>query len=251
MGLTARYRSFTFPEGRWSISKTLQGNENPAKQELTVTHRVAIDGRLQATSAAGIEAQYALLSAAYAVNGGDFLVFLPTGARSDQLSLLSLDALGGVRVTQKPSLGSLENAQYVTYLPVTITLEAEYVSGNSPLNALSSFEESLSFEGGGPVQDWYRPIKGTPSKGIVRQADTYRATQTGKAVGYFDYPRLGTTAGAPPPIFGIDALNRNPQVSLGSPEKLGSSYVNFPVSWTYEFESATPLFGTPNRWPIG
>lgn len=249
--MQAKYNTFTFPEGRWSIVKTIQSNENDARQELTVTHRVEIDGRLQATSAAGIEAQYSLLTAAYNTNNFDFIVYLPTGAVSDRLSLLKEGAIGGVRVTQKPSIGPLENGQYVTYLPVKITLEAEYVSANAPTVMLSAFEETLSFEGGGPIYDWYRPIKGYPSKGVVAQADTYRAIQSGRAVGYLDYPRLGTISGAPAPIFGIANLNRNPRVSRGNAEKRGSTYINFPVTWEYSFESASPLFGSPNAWPIG
>lgn len=249
--MRAKYNSFTFPEGRWSISKTITSKENDAQQEIAVVHRVEIDGRLQAATPAAIEAQYTLLATAYASNGFDFLVYLPTGAISERLSLLSNDAKGGVRVLQKPSISSLENGQYATYLPVKIVLEAEYDSPNAPTTLLVSFEETLHFEGGGPIYDWYRPIKGFPTKGMVRQADTYRAVQSGTAVGYNQYPSLGTISGAPPPIFGINKLNKNPQVSLGTPTDVkGGSYNSWPISWTYEFESATPLFGTPTLWPL-
>jgi hypothetical protein len=247
--MRARYNGFTFPEGRWSISKTISSNENAAKQEITVIHRVDIDGRLQGTSPSQIEAQYNLLNAAYSVNGFDFTVFLPTGGLSNRLSLSARDAIGGVRVVQKPSIGQLENGQYVTYLPVKISLEAEYGSDNAPINALVSFQENLRFDGGGPISAWYRPIKGRPTKGMVRQADTYRAVQSGSAVGFSDYPQLGTISGAPPPIFGINMLNKNPDVNLGTPELRGRVYINWPIEWTYEFESSSPLFGTPNRWP--
>lgn len=246
--MRARYNGYTLPEGRWSISKSITSNENEAKQELSQIHTISIDGRLQGASAAAIEAQYSLITAAYAYNGFDFVVFLPSGAISDRLSLLTRDAIGGVRVTQKPSVESLENAQYTTYLPIKLVLEAEYPNAGIS-SALVSFRETVTFEGGGPVLDWYRPIRGVPTKGIVRQIDTYRAVQSGEAVGYADYPRLGTTAGPPAPIWGIQNLNKNPQVTLGSPERRGSTYINFPLQWSYEFESATPLFGRPNLWP--
>lgn len=249
--MRAKYNNYVLPEGRWNISKTMTSNENAARQELTITHQVSIDGMLQGASAAVIEAQYTLLMLAYSVNNFDFIVYLPSGIISQRLSLFALGSLGGVRVMQKPSLQGLENAQYTTYLPVKIALEAEYGSDNAPDKALSSFDETLNFDGGGPLFDWYRPIKGLPTKGQVRQADTYRAVQSGKATGFGSYPQLGTVSGAPSPIFGIDALNKNPQVSLGSPEKRGSVYINWPISWEYSFESASPLFGVPNRWPIG
>jgi hypothetical protein len=246
--MRAKYNTYTLPEGRWSISKVMHSNENTARQEMTVTHKVDIDGHLSGANAAAIEAQYTLLTAAYATNGFDFIVFLPSGRISDRLSLLSRGSLAGVRVMQKPSIQSLEHGQYALYLPVKISLEAEYISGTSAM--LTAFEETLDFEGGGPLFDWYRPIRGLPSKGFVRQADTYRATQSGKAVGFGDYPSLGTISGAPGPIFGIELLNRNPKVSRGSPEKRGLVYINWPISWTYEFESSSPLFGSPNRWPF-
>lgn len=246
--MRAKYNTFTFPDGRWSISKSITSNENEAHQELSTIHRVDIDGRLQADSAALIEAQYTLLTRAYSVNGEDFLVFLPTGGISERLSLRSAGSLGGVRVIQKPSIEGLENGQYTTYLPVKISLEAEYPSTNSDI-LLTSFRETVNFEGGGPVHGWYRPIRGLPTKGIVRQLDTYRATQSGSAVGYLDYPRLGTIAGAPPPIWGFQHLNANPRVSRDSAELHNGSYINWPITWSYEFESATPLFGSPNLWP--
>lgn len=246
--MRARYNGYTLPEGRWNISKQISTTFNEAKQALSSIHTISIDGRLQGTNAAAIEAQYTLITAAYASNGFDFVVFLPTGAISERLSLLTRDAIGGVRVTQNPSVESLENAQYTTYLPIRIMLEAEYpAAGVSSL--LVSFRESVAFEGGGPVLDWYRPIVGVPTRGIVRQIDTYRAVQSGEAVGYSDYPRLGTPAGAPPPIWGIQNLNRNPQITQGSPERRGGTYLNFPLQWSYEFESASPLFGSPNLWP--
>ncbi len=122
--MQASYNSHTLPEGRWSITKTLTSNENAARQELTVIHRIEIDGQLQGAGSTAIETAFVAIHNAYSVNGGDFIVTLPDSSISDRLSLYSSLAIGGVRVLQKPSLSSLANGQYATYLPVKIILES-------------------------------------------------------------------------------------------------------------------------------
>ncbi len=72
----------------------------------------------------------------------------------------------------------------------------------------------------------------------------YRATQTGQAVGLYGYPPV------PPPLF-PGKLEEGGRPTLGSPRLRNGVYVDWPVSWSYSFVSATPLVGFPNRWPAG
>lgn len=162
----------------------------------------------------------------------------PAGA--SQLSLLNLNSIDGVKIIQRPSFPTLQNAAYVTWLPFTFVLEAEYPV-NDAASILLEFEETVTFEGGGPVFGWWKPLVGFPVRQQVRMADTYRATQAGRAVGYLGRP----PAAAP---LWLGALNRFPGYSIRSPRRRGNSFINYETTWQYEFESAVPLQGNPSAW---
>jgi hypothetical protein len=80
-----------------------------------------------------------------------------------------------------------------------------------------------------------------PQKQKIYTYSTYSATQRGEVVGYRAYPQV------PNAIF-PNALMKAPVIERQSPRRRGNGYEEFPVSYTYEFQSATPLVGKPNVW---
>jgi hypothetical protein len=207
--------------------------------------RWTITGDILGGSAAEIDTAVTLLIDAYeAGTTGDLILTLPSGASAYAVSALAGDALGGqLVVTRPPSFPTMANAGYVTTLPFSIE-----VGGRFPLSdvsvALRSFSESLTFSGGGPQFAHLELITGRPRAQRVRDSTIYRATQAGQAVGIYRYPQR------PSPIW-PQAQVVSPVRQVDSPSRIGGVYTDFPISWSYEFESAYPLFGTPNPWGLG
>lgn len=179
------------------------------------------------------------VKAAYA-DGADFRILLPDGSQSAH-SLLSGQCLGGTRIVNPPSFPDFSAAAGVTYLRFTATVEGEVIASN-PATSLLSFEESLSFTGGGPLTGFIEVLNGPPIEQTLRQQTVYRATQTGSAVGYGSYPAPAA------PLWPANEIVPSRRITPRSPKRKGNTYTEFPVSWSYEFHSASALSGTPHFW---
>lgn len=227
--------------GRIAVSTEVEAVENDAKQVISRIERRIIEGRLGGTTTlAAMDEKVRRLKNAFSVNGRNFSVYLPGGSVLSQLSLLNTGSLAGVRVKSGPNLQAA-GASYVTWQPYTVTLEAEYpVAGVELL--YRDFEETIEVEGGGRVDGWLKPLNGSPIRQTLMQQDTYRARQSGTAVGLYARP-------APPPPIWPAFLTRGPRFSKKNPKPRGSFNQDFAISWSYEFESNVPLAGEPHQWP--
>lgn len=239
--MISKYGTYAFGEGRCNISRSIRNVENDARQVVSQIVRLEVEARLGGTTtAAAMDTAVRNLLTAFESNGKDFVVYLPDGSTASQLSLYSAPAMGGVRVIEGPTLPSLANAAYVTWLPVTFVLEAEYPADNAG-GLLLDFEETITFEGGGPQYGWLKPLVGVPQRQLLRQRDTYRATQSGFSIGAFARP-------LPPNPLWLNALMKNPSAIKRSPKRRGGTYTDFYTAWEYTFESDSPLVGNPNVW---
>lgn len=236
--MVPKYGNYAHPIGECEISLTADVVENDAYEPIEVIRRVQVSGLLLADSPAAMNAKVSALQAAYSANGYDFRVYLPNGTTVSRLTLLNAGSNGGVRITQLPSFPSIAGAGYVTNLKYTLALEARYPVANSS-SLLKSFEETLTFEGGGPVYGWLKPLAGKPVKQLLRQNDTYRATQTGSAVGAYSRP-------SPPSPLWASSMLVAPTTTKRSPLRRGSGFVDYGISWSYQFESDSPLRAEPN-----
>lgn len=233
---------YTFPLGAADLAITREVLENEAEQPYASRDRWAFDILLIGTSPADIDAKVALLNTAFNSNGKDFILTMPNGTTNSQHVLLNSGSSGGTKIRRRPSVTTFQGAGGVTNIRMTAEVEAEYpVAGSGSL--YRSFEESLSFEGGGQQVGFLLPLYGSPQKQVLRQRDSYRVTQAGSAVGLYSRPSV------PPPLFAAHQL-RAVQGVKRSPRLRGSSYEDFGTSWNYFFESATPILGEPNQWPL-
>jgi hypothetical protein len=92
----------------------------------------------------------------------------------------------------------------------------------------------------------YLPVLNGPAiKQMVQQQTTYRVTQSGRAVGYMGYPFPAA------PIWPDAWHSDSSSVTRKLPRLSGSGSsaveTEFEVTWSYQFESASPLLGQSTR----
>lgn len=225
------------------VSKSPRFNEGG--QQVSVIEHWDITGFIQAASQAALTSALAALATAYATNGQDLTLLLDDGVTPTHHRIVNANTLGGVRVVQGPNFPQGVGAEYSTFRSYSISLEAEIpVSGATSL--LIFFEEMLSFKGGGQRFVHLQTLTGSPQKQIVAASTPYMATQSGRSVGYGGYPAV------PSPLWPSSEQRDQRDVAYKSPKRSGPvgspNYSEYEVSWSYHFEDAAALSGTPNVW---
>lgn len=192
---------------------------------------------------ADLTAQRAALEAALSVPRQEFRLVQDDGNAA--LRLAPGLALKGPNVTAGPDYPGQAGAEYVAFQTFSFTVEAEYPAPNAGPGGgiLVSFDETLSFDGGGPELGWCQPVDAPPVRQQLLSATPYRATQGGTAVSLRGYPT------PPAPLFpgDLDRPKANPvksRFTRGGPRGL-----EFVITWAYQFSSARPLDGSPNAIP--
>lgn len=189
-----------------------------------------------------ITAKILAMEAAYKQRGVDVRLLTSAGGATAH-KMLHADTINGVRVVALPSFPEGSGAEYTTWRSNTIVLEADFpVNANDPGTQILEWQETLEMWGGGPLWMYTAPIAGVPVRQTVRLATTFKATQQGSAVGFLGYPTV------PAPIF-PGALMERPRITLSAPRGVQGSAQEFPVSWSYVFESPFPLTGKPTYQP--
>ena len=191
-------------------------------------------------SAVTMAANLARLEQAFSSNGKDLKLLLANGTPSHHV-LLNSQTIGGTRITKRPSYPEGKGYQYGTFR--TVDFEVAALVPVSNRSSLTSFIETLSTEGGGPRYGHLEPLTGSPIKQLLKRNTIWRAVQQGSAVGRDGWPQ-------PPAPLWPDALV-DPQgfgIQKQSPSRIGDSWVNYQVSWTYLFEAASRRIGNPNFW---
>jgi hypothetical protein len=151
-----------------------------------------------------------------------------------------IPTFGNIRVTKPPSYMRYQNGEHVSYRTGTVELEAVLrLIPDDPFHVLE-FSESIDLEGGGPVFGHLQPNEGLAVKQRLRTNELWRGTQSGRIVHLRDYGSI------PRPIW-PGALVGRPKLRAETPRRVGTEYIGFPTSYTYTYESATPLNGEPTR----
>jgi hypothetical protein len=174
---------------------------------------------------------------------GDLVLKQDSGAYSG-LALVNSNSISGVVIDSGPTFTEAEGSEYVNRRTVEFTGVAEYVIANTK-TAIVSWKESLVFTGtGGPVTRWRPSVNTKPIQQQIYPFSTYKLVQTGRAVGHRAYPVQPTPFFAYP----IEQVDRR-RVINEAPTRIGkaqSSLVNYPITWEYYYESASPLVAVPN-----
>lgn len=214
---------------------------NEGGQNLGYKETWRIGGMILGTSASDVSAKAATLKGAYLTNGWDLGLYLDDNTLTNHY-MTSSRARGGTRVVEGVSFPKGDGTEAATTRSYSITVEGEFLDTSV---RFISWSETLNFEGGGPLFAHLQTLNGLPQKQKLCEATPYRVTQSGEAVGMFDYP-------LPAPPIWYSALKQNPTIVKTNPRRFGipgrPEYYEFKISWNYIFESATPLNGNPTRW---
>lgn len=209
-----------------------------------IRERWRIDGVLQAESPVAVTRAIQELQTAYARQAQDVALYLPDGTTPSAHVISSRDTIGGVRVTRPPSFPQGRGAEYSTFRSYTIELEAD-LPVSREANLWLRWEEALSFSGGGPRWVYLATLAGPPVRQQVQEATPYRATQSGRAVGYREYPTPAA------PIWLAAWHQDTSTITRRLPRRIGSgaaaTETEFEITWLYQFESAAPLVAQPSR----
>lgn len=237
-----KYRNYTHPAGTVAVAITQQGLFTPAQHWWATRHVWQITATITGSSAATVDTAVREMQSAYSVQGGDLLLLLPDGTPSTH-QLLNASCHGGTRV-MGGSFPDGRGAEGVTYRTVQVTVEGDVPLSTANLaSQLMSFSESVQTSGGGPRFGHLESVTGRPQKQRLRRFTTVRAVQSGQAVGLYAYPTV------PTPIWPGQQVEQA-QIRRQTPKRVGSDQIEYPVTWSYRFESSFPLIGTPNVWGV-
>ncbi len=157
---------------------------------------------------------------------------------------LGFGSLTGVRITAGPNFDRAQGAEYATLRHFTFSAEAEYVYRNSN-GLLLDFTETLSITPPGPLYVCKNAINGPAQRQLVYPLMPCKATQSGSATGYRQYPEALARVLAWP-----FALKKPAPLVRTNPERKGTGYQGYKISWNYEYEYPTILAGIPRLWII-
>lgn len=237
-----KWGDYTHPLGEPQITITRQ--PILAESGIPVAHTVTwdIQGKLLGSGQADLDAKIAALNSAYAKQNQDLVLLRSDGQTDSQHSLRRADTRGGTWVVSGPNFPDGGGAEYATVRTFQLQIQAE-VPVTNPQTTFVSFEESLRLSGGGPLFSHVETAFGFPVRQQLRANTTFRAVQSGSAIGYRNYPPV------PGPLFGYGNLTHEPVITRVSPKRVGTAHHQYRVSWQYEFESAFPLSGLPHISP--
>lgn len=230
--LQLRYGSYAHDFGEVSVVIE-RSTEYAARGVYKRVETWSIEGRKVGSSASDLTTKLTAMEAAYAFNSRDVLLIDENGGQTVH-RIASAATLGGVQVVQPPSYPDGSGAQYATFRDYTIVLRAEFLITTGVIAGVVEYQESVSLSGGGPVRVVLELDEGDPVEQIVRDRTAYQATQSGSLRSLIANP-------TPPKPLWPDKLQGNPRIVRGTPDETNGVAVVFPLSWSYEFLSATPL----------
>ncbi len=230
-----KYGSYAHDSGEVTIIVSKEKMYAETGQQTGYTERWTIRGVLHADTIDQLTTALAALELAYSVNGRDLVFYKDDGVTPTVHGLTSRNTSSGVRIT-KFSYPIGEGAEYVTSRTYEIEAEASIITANAEFD---SWTETINLRGGGPRFVYLQTLTGQPQKQQVAQSTPYFATQSGTAVGLLRYPRY------PAPMFPEHEHTDQRSQTQVSPEVQPNTPSKFQIEWSYEFESASPLFGRP------
>lgn len=232
-----RYGSFSFDTDSCEVTMQIDTLTNERGLPYSQTRQISANGYISGDNTAAIDAKCLLLEAALRVPYRDLILYTSEGAAT-HVALYNTGSTTGV-VPSGPRYSSGKGAELVTYRRFEFSARAEYPIGTGR-GVLQSFRESVSIIGTGGARFILKPaLRGAPQKQYVQQQTVVRATQSGQAVGYLEYPT------PPNPLWPADEHVEQRNVSRTGGKYRGKIWQDFTVSWSYTFESAGPLGGLP------
>jgi len=236
-----KYGAYAHDPNEATLAISRQPRRNAAGRIVGYVERWRIAGIKQSTTQANLSTALAALKAAYASGGRDLGLYLDDGVTPTAHLLASATSLGGTRVVGVEfPVG--RGAEYSTFRSYQIAVEAEYLDADA---GLLSYFETLHFTGaGGPLFRYLPTLNGPWQRQMVAESSNYFVTQRGQAIGSRSYPVF------PGPLWPSAEHRERRVVEYRTPRASGrtpSGDTEWPVAWTYVFESHAAMNGLPNR----
>ena len=222
---------------RFGVRQTavLDAREFPYMYEM----QIDVSGRFYAAGDALLSVEEARMRAALRLQRQDFGVLGTTGTATATY-WRNADTVSGIVVRDGPNFTGTTAAEYCLYREFSFTVAFKLPIANVA-SALVEFSETVEYSGGEPEYVHKRAMNGPPQKQLVWFQTEFRAVQSGKAVGFRAYPNPARM------LFPGDRKTA-PTYTRGNPKRLGDGYINYPLTWSYSYESNSPLVGIPNVW---
>lgn len=241
-GFIFQYGNMVRPAGEVgidSMSKVAVRSQRGGLQWILVTWR--LNGMVMAKNVATLNSELNKIEAGL-VDGLD-ASFKDPDSGTIVYRLRSRDTVGGVTISnlQHSAAGGtgLQGGEYTTYRSYTFELTAKIrPTGWDPFQYID-FQESVVYIGGGPREVYVETTRGRPQRQMVNQMTTFKAVQTGRAIGEGQYPRY------PGPIWPFLEMRDRRTVELLGPRVVDRVLTEYGVTWQYSFESAGPMFAFP------
>lgn len=202
-----------------------------------------IVGMLLAEDLRSLNAALAALEKAFSADGQDLALVEDDGTATAH-RLRSAECAGGTRVVGGVSYPRGDSSEMVTHRTWETSVEGMVLKADVNLLA---WTESITSEGGGPLDIHLQTLTGKPQKQRVAEYTPIKVVQEGIAVGQWRYPT------PPQPIWPGDEIRPRRRISRRAPKRTGPKgspqFVEYEISWRYEFESASELQGDPTKQP--
>lgn len=235
----AKYGGYPHDSDGTEVTTSQRTEYNERGDAVSIVKTVNLNGTLSASSQSGMTSAINGMLAAYK-DGKDFTLYDDDGNPTPHV-LTTRDADYGVRVIQPPSFTQGVEVYGLTRT-YSIVLEATYEAGKTP--ELVSFVETVSTQGtGGPEFAIVELLDLQPDMQRVRNYTPVFSQQVGSAVGKTMYQ-------VPSPPLALGQIqSRDTRIVRGTPEIVGGNararYENYPIQWSYNFLSTTPVSQAP------
>jgi len=248
-----KYGNYAHALGTVRVTVDNERLENDAEMVWGWKQTWNIQGMLtsqQATESAAraeIKTKMAAMANAYVRDGKDVVLLQPDGVTKSHHWLRNADTLYGVKVEKFPSYNDPGPGELVTIARFEIVLSG-IIRNLAARSGLKSFQETLQFQPGGAKRGLQETLIGLPDEQLLRRHQIWKVTQQGSAVGLFARPNI------PPPLWPSQQTDAVPLVTLGNPRRIstdtGDTWMDWPISWQYQYESAYRLSGQPHVWGL-
>jgi hypothetical protein len=240
MGLKYQHGTDFLNLGESSISETITPILDSRGYRIRNKVRLDVTGRLRAATYSALQTRIDELKAMLENDNVDSgLVDASDNPGSHFIT--SSSTLYGTRVVDKkfPESSGAENT---TWRGFSFAVEAEIASVDSSSDGLMFFFESVSLLGDGSSDEvLVESIDAVPEEQTLVDFTIVRAVQEGRALGNIAYPNF------PSQLFGSGFRGKRSRREKGSPERIGTSLRNYPISWSYFYEfSSDPGLPNPN-----
>ena len=237
---------YIFPVNQNELDYSEHLRLNEGEQTLTKQRHLKVSGFL--TNNVNTQDSFVLQENAVRTglaNPDKDLLFLTDDGTPTGLCFFNRNSLSGVKVTDL-AFPTTKKGEYCVERTFNFTVTSEEILPNTATR-LVSFSEKLSFSGGVPLNKVRTAISGPNQQQLTVPQSPFRLTQSGRAVGFLAYPKLGGPKGENPPIYPFN-FDADPVVDQDSPKRRGQLQESFGVTWHYSFVSVTPLPAVPAVW---